>query len=79
MLIYKEEKKMSKEMIKDFYGKQLGLLEDEGGKIVARDFYGRIVGTYSPSDDKTRDFHGRIVSSGNTLTGLIAQAAAENK
>ena len=59
MLIYKEEKKMSKEIIKDFYG--------------------RIVGTYSPSDDKTRDFHGRIVSSGNTLTGLIAQAAAENK
>ena len=61
MLIYKEEKKMSKEIIKDFYGKQLGSLEDEGGKIVAR------------------DFHGRIVSSGNTLTGLIAQAAAENK
>lgn len=69
---------MAKELIKDFYGKILGRLDDRGDKIVAEDFYGRIVGTYSKSDDKTRDFYGRIVSDGNTLTGLIAQAAAEN-
>ena len=70
---------MAKELIKDFYGKILGRLDDQGNRIVAEDFYGKILGTYSKSDDKTRDFYGRVVSNGNTLAGLIAQAAAENE
>ena len=65
--------------IKDFYGKILGRLDDQGDRIVAEDFYGKILGTYNKSDDKTRDFYGRVISNGNTLTGLIAQAAAENE
>ena len=70
---------MAKELIKDFYGKILGRLDDQGDRIVAEDFYGKILGTYNKRDDRTRDFYGRVISNGNTLTGLIAQAAAENE
>ena len=69
---------MSEEVIRNFAGQILGRLEDQGDKIVARDFYGKNLGSYSKSDDKTRDFYGRIVSNGNTLAALIAQAAVEN-
>ena len=69
---------MSEEVIRNFAGQILGRLEDQGNKIAARDFYGKNLGSYSKSDDKTRDFYGRIVSNGNTLTALIAQAAVEN-
>ncbi len=34
---------MSKETVRDPYGKILGTLEDTGDRIVARDFYGRII------------------------------------
>lgn len=70
---------MAEQIIRDFYGRIQGKITDDGGKQVARDFYGKNLGSYNPADDKTRDFYGRIVSSGNTLAGLIAQAAAENK
>ncbi|MDO4869986.1 MAG: hypothetical protein Q4A65_06885 [Bacillota bacterium] len=69
---------MSEEVIRNFVGQILGRLEDQGDKIVARDFYGKNLGYYSKSDDKTRDFYGRIVSNGNTLAALVAQAAVEN-
>ena len=69
---------MSEEIIKNFNGQILGRLEDRGDKIVARDFYGKNLGSYSKVDDKTRDFYGKIISNGNTLAGLIAQAAVEN-
>ena len=51
---------MSEEIIRNFSGQILGRLEDQGDKIVARDFYGK------------------IISNGNTLAWLIAQAAVEN-
>ena len=69
---------MSEEVIRNFNGQILGRLEDQGDKIVARDFYGVNLESYSKSEDKTRDFYGRIVSNGNTLAALIAQAAVEN-
>lgn len=62
---------MTKEFIRDFYGKILGSIEDQGNKQIARDFYGKILGTYSSADNKTRDFYGRILTSGNTLMSLI--------
>lgn len=65
---------MSKEFVKDFYGRIMGTIEDQGNKQIARDFYGRILGTYSSSDDFTRDFYGRIVMRGNGLMGLIMGA-----
>ena len=39
---------MSEEYIRDFYGKILGKLEDQGNRIIARDFYGVRVGLKSP-------------------------------
>lgn len=69
---------MSEEVIRNFSGQILGRLEDQGDKIVARDFYGKNLGSYNKIDNKTRDFYGMIVSDGNTLAGLIAQAAVEN-
>lgn len=62
---------MSKEYVKDFYGKILGSIETNGTKQVAKNFYGKILGTYDSKDNKTRDFYGRIISNGNTLSGLI--------
>ena len=69
---------MSTETIRNFSGQILGTLEDQGSKIVARDFYGVNLGSYDKNDDKTRDFYGRIVSNGNILAALIAQAAVQN-
>lgn len=60
-----------KELVRDFYGKIIGSIETSGTKQIARDFYGRIVGRYDSSDNKTRDFYGRILTSGNTLMGLL--------
>lgn len=68
---------MSEEVIRNFNGQILGRLEDQGDKIVARDFLGKNLGSYSKSEDKTRDFYGRIVSNGNTLSALIAQEAVK--
>ena len=66
---------MSKQTIRDFYGRILGTIEDTGnGNQTARDFYGRILGTYDSKLNVTRDFYGRILNQGNTLSGLIYQA-----
>ena len=62
---------MSKEFVKDFYGRVLGYIENQGNKQFARDFYGRVLGTYDPKDNFTRDFYGKVLTKGNTLMGLI--------
>lgn len=62
---------MSKEVIKDFYGKVVGTIETSGNKQIAKDFYGRIVGTYDSSSNITKDFYGKIVGRGNVLAGLL--------
>ena len=74
----KGENTMSKETIRNFQGQILGTLEDQGSKIVARDFYGVNLGYYDKNADRTHDFYGRIVGSGNLLSGLISQAAVKN-
>lgn len=63
---------MTKEIIRDFYGRILGSIttESNGNKTV-RDFYGRIVGKYDKSCNVTRDFYGRIVAKGDRSAGLI--------
>lgn len=70
---------MARELVKDFYGHIMGSLEDQGDKIVARDFPGNILGYYYKSENRTRDFYGRIVSDGDTTAALIAKADAENR
>lgn len=61
----------NKELVKDFYGKVIGSIETDGTKQIVRDFYGKILGRYDSKDNKTRDFYGRILTSGNTLMGLL--------
>ena len=70
---------MAREFVRDFYGHIMGSLEDQGDKIIARDFPGRILGYYYKSENRTRDFYGRIVSDGDTTAALIAKADAENR
>ena len=77
--IIERRKTMAKEFVRDFYGHIMGSLEDQGDKIIARDFPGRIVGYYYKSENRTRDFYGRIVSEGDTTAALIAKADAENR
>lgn len=69
-----------KEIIRQFNGKIIGYIETntKTGEAQARDFYGRILGTYDPTYAKnkgwagcTRDFYGRIIGQGNQLQGLI--------
>ena len=52
-----------REPIKDFYGRVLGWLEDQGDRIIATDFYGQRVGVYDKARDFTSDFYGVRVCS----------------
>lgn len=63
-----------KEPMKDFYGRIMGWLDDQGDKIVATDFYGRRLGYYDKNRNETRDFYGVYVCSGDATSGLIMKA-----
>ena len=63
-----------REPIKDFYGRVLGWLDDQGDRIIATDFYGQRVGVY----DKASDFYGVRVCDGDGTVGLIMKAAEQN-
>lgn len=67
-----------REPIKDFYGRVLGWLEDQGDRIIATDFYGRCVGVYDKARDFTSDFYGVRVCDGDGTVGLIMKAAEQN-
>ena len=60
-----------REAIKDFYGRVLGFIDDQGDKIVATDFYGVRLGHYDKARDTTFDFYGVRVCSGDGTSGLI--------
>ena len=63
---------ISKEPVRLFSGKIIGYLEtDKDGNQQARDFYGKILGTYDKKFNVTRDFYGKIISKGNQVAGLI--------
>ena len=58
--------------IRDFYGRVLGYVEDDGqGNCTAYDFYRRVLGRYSKSLDSTQDFYGRVLARGNITTALV--------
>lgn len=62
----------TKTPIREFGGKIIGWLEDDGqGNQQIRDFVGHILGFYRKSEDKTRDFYGRIIGNGNLLVMLL--------
>lgn len=63
---------VSKATIRDFNHKIIGFIEtDEKGVKTARDFSLRILGTYDPKTNLTRDFYKRIVGRGDNLSMLF--------
>lgn len=62
----------NRQTIKDFHFKVIGFIDtDEKGVQTARDSVLRVVGTYDPRTDITKDFYGRIVGRGNILSSLF--------
>lgn len=60
-----------RETICDFYGSVIGYLDDDGREIVARDFYGKVLGKYNRSDNTTRDYYGKVLYKGNMAAALL--------
>lgn len=51
--------------VTNFYGVIVAKLEyKSNGDIVVRDFYGKILGYYSRSQNSVTDFYGRIIAKG---------------
>ena len=69
---------MAREVIKNFHGQIIGSLEDTGDKIIARDFYGKILGHYEKTANVTKNFYGQIVSKGDTTAALIWQEYSQH-
>ncbi len=66
---------MTREIIKDWYGKIIGNREERSnGDIYAHDFYGKLLGRYDKKMNVTKDFYGKILSSGDITTSLIWDA-----
>ncbi|MBR2860857.1 MAG: hypothetical protein IKB86_03375 [Clostridia bacterium] len=62
---------MAKEVIKDYTGKIIGAIEWSGNKKWLSDFYGRRLGYYDKSLDKTFDFYGRMIGYGDIVLTLL--------
>ena len=63
---------MAREVVKDFYGRIIGSIEElaDGSKI-AKDFYGKILGRYDKKQGVTKDFYGRIIGTGDATSKLV--------
>ena len=62
---------MEHKPVKDFYGRILGWLADEGNRVVAKTFAYVILGYYYKDRDVTTDFYGRIICHGDATMSLI--------
>lgn len=63
---------MSRQNVKDFYGRILGYIQTESdGRQKAFDYKGRLLGTYYPDRNTTNDFYGRVMFKGNAISSLI--------
>ena len=63
---------MKRMIIKDFYGRMLGTIEQyANGDETGKDFYGRVVARYDKSKGITTDFYGRMVATGNVVSSFI--------
>ena len=62
---------MAREKITDWTGKIIGFKEQSGNRLWLYDFYGRKLGYYDRSTDKTYEWIGKLVSNGNTLMMLL--------
>lgn len=71
---------MTRESVKDFYGRIIGAIETyDNGDKKAKDQYGKILGFYDKRQNVTKDAYGKIVARGDTTSSLIWQAYNEWK
>lgn len=60
------------QQIRDKQGRLLGRIREvSSGRHEARDASGRLLGTYDPKSDQTRDPSGRLLAKGDVLGGLV--------
>ncbi len=62
---------MAREKITDWTGKIIGWVEWSGNKKWISDFYGRRLGYYDKSLNKTFDFYNRQVGNGDIVMTLL--------
>ena len=62
---------MAREKIQDYTGKIIGWVEWFGNKKWLSDFYGKRLGYYDSSLNKTFDFYGRQVGLGDCVMMLL--------
>ncbi len=62
---------MAREKIQDWTGKIIGFVEWSGNKKWISDFYGRRLGYYDRSTNKTYEFSGRMVGRGDIVMTLL--------
>ena len=62
---------MAREAIKDWHGEILGWIEWLGNKKWLSDFYGKRLGYYDKSLNKTIDFHGCQIGTGDVVMTLL--------
>ena len=60
-----------REAIKLFSGQIVGYIDDQGSRMVATTFSGRILGYYNKNNNTTTNFSGQILAYGNILSALI--------
>lgn len=63
---------MNRETIRDIKGHILGYIDHEaGGRLIARDPSGNLLGFYDKASDTTRDSAGNLLYQGNIVTLLL--------
>lgn len=62
---------MAREAIKNWQGRIIGFVEWSGNRKWLSDFYGRRLGYYDKSLNKTFDFYGRQIGSGDIVLTLL--------
>lgn len=58
--------------IRNNKGQAMGIVTEFGKIITLRDNRGKVLGTYDPKTNITRDSNGRSLGTGNQLTMLIS-------
>ncbi len=64
---------IKRDTIRDFYKRILGFVDTDSvtGVKTVRTFGMKIVGTYDPKENITRDFHRRIIGTGDLTMMLL--------
>ena len=63
---------MKETTIKDFYGRVIGYIREEGnGNKTAFDFTRRLLGRFDKSTNMTKDFAGRVIARGDVTQALV--------